>query len=180
MWSNTRRTLLLIVAGVFPVLGPSARAVVAANESQGLKPITTNNGRPVFTIPANSRLARNEHPRCLLTADDLVRVKRRLADRRIARELETIKARSLGDRPWILEQALAYRLTGDRRFLEAMMRNKEWDQPTWIFGWPAAIDLVWDDLSPQQRTALSDAVVRAVSRNGSLYWRPTLHLVSVF
>lgn len=72
-----------------------------------LRSITIENGRPVFNIPPDSRLARNEHPRCLLTMEDLEGVKKRLADPRIARELEVIKTRSLGDRPWILEQALA-------------------------------------------------------------------------
>jgi len=145
-----------------------------------LRSITVENGKPVLNIPPDSRLARNEHPRCLLTIEDLEGVKKRLADPRIARELEVIKNRSLGDRPWILEQALAYRLTGNKRFLDAVRSSPRFERPTWVFGWPAAIDLVWQDLSAEERSRLSDAVVKAIAKDGSLYWRPTLHLVSVF
>lgn len=145
-----------------------------------LKSITMENGKPVFNIPPDSRLARSEHPRLLLTMEDLEKVKKRVCDPRILREFEVIKSRSLGKRPWILEQAIVYRLTGDRRFLDAVRGSPEFRKPTWIFGWPAAIDLVWDDLRSEERRHLSDAVVKAVSKGGSLYWRPTLHLVSVF
>jgi len=145
-----------------------------------LAPITVENGRPLFTIPPDSRLARNEHPRCLLTEEDLERVKQRLSDPGIAREFEVIKTRSLGDRPRMLEQAVAYRLTGEERFLGALKTSSQFEQPTWIFGWPAAIDLIWDDLSAEERGRLSRAVVKAVAKDGALYWRPTLHLASVF
>ena len=43
----------------------------------------------------------------------------------------------------------------------------------------AAKDLIWDDLNVEERRELSDDVAKAVSKDGSLYWRPTLHLVSV-
>jgi hypothetical protein len=94
--------------------------------------------------------------------------------------LEVIKNRSLGDRSRILEQALAYRLTGDRRFLDAVRSSPRFERPTWVFGWPAAIDLIWEDLSAEERSRLGDAVVKAIAKDGSLYWRPNLHLVSVF
>ncbi len=178
-----RITVFLCAASV----GVAAVGLVRDGQAQeetaklaALRPITMENGRPVFDIPPDSRLARNEHPRCLLTIEKLEAAKKRLADPRIARELEVIKNRSLGDRPWILEQALAYRLTGDERFLDAVRSSPRFEQPTWIFGWPAAIDLIWEDLSAEERSRLSDAVVKAITKDGSLYWRPTLHLVSVF
>jgi len=172
--------LAMFVGLVAAVSARNGQAAENTTKPVSFQPITVHNGRPVFTISPDCRLARNEHPRCLLTEEDLERVKRRLADPRIARELEVIKKRSLGDRPSMLEQAVAYRLTGDRRFLQALTNSPQFERPAFTFGWPAAVDLIWEDLSAEQRRALSDAVVKAVAKNGSLYWRPTLHLVSVF
>jgi hypothetical protein len=42
------------------------------------------------------------------------------------------------------------------------------------------VDLIWDDLSAEERRTLSDAVVKAVAKDAGLYWRPTLPRVSVF
>lgn len=164
----------------------TAASVVNGRTQEGtaelplLKPITMEKGRPVFNIPPDSRLARGEHPRMLLTIEDLERVKKRLSHPKIARDFEVIKRRSLGSRAWILEQAIAYRLTGNRQFIEALRSSPQFKKPTWIFDWPATIDLIWEDLGLDERRSLSDAVVKAVAKDGSLYWRPTLHLVSVF
>ncbi len=147
---------------------------------EGLRPITAAAGRPQFHIPPDSRLARNEHPRLLLTATDVDRLKKRLSDPRIAREFEVIKERSFSRRPSNLERAVAYRLTGDERLLDAIRNSADFKRPTWGWGWSATIDLIWEDLSEEERRELSDAVVRSIARDGSEYWRPTLHMVSVF
>jgi len=174
------RTVAIVSVAMCVLLARRQAGAQRPVEDKRLAPVTLKDGQPVFHIPPQSRLARNEHPRCLLCEEDLQRVKARLNDPRIAREFEIIKARALEQNAWILEQALVYRLTGDHRYLEALRGSPQFSRPTWLFGWPAAIDLVWDDLSEQERSRLSDAVVQAVARDGYLYWRPTLQLVSVF
>lgn len=168
-----------------------ARAVSTAQAVEGLravrpdafKPVTTEAGRPKFHIPPDSPLARNERPRLLLGRDDLEVLRRRLADARVAAEFQALRRRA--ERGWNSESeccahALLWRLTGERKYLDAIKRSPQFRQPTWIFGWPATIDLIWDDLADEERRELSDLVVRAVAKDGSLFWRPTLHLVSAF
>ncbi len=140
-------------------------------------------GQPKFVIPPGSRLARNAHPRLLLTRDDLDILRRREADPRLAVQFEALKRQAESDRPndcQGLKRALLWKLTGDRKYLDAIRRSPDFKRPTWTFGWPAMIDLVWDDLTAAERTELSGLVVSAVGQGGSLYWRPTLHLASVF
>ncbi len=151
------------------------------------KPVTLENKRPKFAIPEGSRLARNEHPRFLLVREDLDALKKRIRDPRIAREFEALKRRCSEGRGTLWESwdavcghALLWRLTGDRRFLDAVRNSPEFRRPTWIFGWAATMDLLWEDIAEAERRELSDLVAKAVSKDGSLYWRPTLHLVSVF
>jgi hypothetical protein len=160
-----------------------------ATRPDSFQPVTVEEGEPKFEIPPDSPLARNEHPRFLFAKEDLEILRRRLADPRLAAEFDALKRRSAGtwgDRPgWMTSaHALLWRLTGDRQYLEAIRRSPEFKKPTWIFGWAATMDLIWDDLTPEERKELSDLVANAVSRDGSrfgpLYWRPTLHLVSVF
>jgi len=170
--------VVLALPAAAPVAGAAERLVAVSGE--GLKPVTTAEGRPKFDIPADSPLARNEHPRLLLTAADIERLKERLADPRIAREFEVIRKRSLGSRPSNLERALVYALTGDKQFLEAIKNSSSFKRPTWSWGWSATIDLIWNDLSEGERRELSDAVVKSIAKGGSEYWRPTLHMVSVF
>ena len=157
---------------------------VATARPDAYAPVPLKDGEPYFHIPPNSRLARNEHPRLLLVKDDLAVLKKRIEHPIIAREFQAICAQGLDqarrDAMGLLKCALAYRLTGEKRYLDALKRSPAFGRPTWVFGWPAAIDLVWDDLGAEERQRLSDAVARAVSKGGSLYWRPTLHLVAVF
>ncbi|MBM4050423.1 MAG: hypothetical protein FJ279_35460, partial [Planctomycetes bacterium] len=144
------------------------------------------NGPPQFVVPPDSRLARNEHPRCLLVKEDLETLKRRLAHPRIAAEFEALKRQCEGPRGgWgaesgVCKHALLWRLTGDRKYLDAIRASPEFKRPTWVLGWPATMDLIWDDLTTGERRELSDLVAQAVAKDGSLYWRPTLHLISVF
>lgn len=154
-----------------------------ATQTGAFRPIALEAGRPKFEIPADSPLARNQHPRLLLSAGDLDRLRARLKDPRIAREYEAVQRQAQGE--WKPEthscrHALLWKLTGDRKYLDAIRRSPHFTRPTWIFGWPATMDLIWDDLSEQDRRDLSDRVASAVARDGPLFWRPTLHLASVF
>ena len=137
-------------------------------------------GRPTFHIPADSPLARNEHPRMLLAPNDLAALKLRARHPRIGPYVEIMKRRSKGKYASNLERAVLYRLTGRKEYLQAILDSPELDRPTWIYGWAATVDLIWDDLPGPRRAAMSAALTRAVARGGALYWRPTLHAVSVF
>lgn len=151
------------------------------------RPVPLEDGRPKFSIPEGSRLARNEHPRFLLVREDLETLKERVRDPRIAREFEALRRRGSEGRgalwnSWdgVCSHALLWKLTGERRFLDAVRNAPEFRQPTWLYGWAATLDLLWDDLTSEERRDLSDRVARALSRDGPLFWRPTLHLASVF
>jgi len=175
----------LLALTLFAVSRPATglERVVSAR-LDAYRPVPLRDGEPFFHIPADSRLARNEHPRFLLVREDLAALKKRLEHPTIAAEFRAVCAQGLEHAASrhiaLLKCAIAYKLTGEKKFLDALKASPLFRQPTWIFGWPAAIDLVWDDLGADERQRLSDAVAAAVSRGGSLYWRPTLHLVGVF
>jgi len=149
-------------------------------QREAFRPVALEAGRPRFHIPPDSALARNEHPRFLLTTADLARLKERASDPRLQTHVESMAKRSFSKYPSNLERAVLYRLTGEKRYLAAIVGSKGFERPTWVFTWAATIDLIWDDVSPERRRQLSDAVAEAVAKGGELYWRPTLHLVSVF
>jgi len=81
--------LVLLLAGPWP----TAFAVegLCAATPDGFRPITREAGRPKFNIPPDSPLARNEHPRFLLTKADLEVLRQRLADGRLAAEFQAVK-----------------------------------------------------------------------------------------
>lgn len=154
-----------------------------ATRPGSFRPVTLNEGQPAFLIPPDSSLTNNEHPRLLMGAGDLDRLRERLKDPRIATQLEAITRQAAGE--WksdshSFRHALLWKLTGERKYLDAIRRSPDFKRPTWVFGWPATMDLIWDDLTAEERRELSDLVARAVAKDGSLYWRSTLHLVSVF
>jgi hypothetical protein len=184
---TTRTPLAAAVAAVAALVAP-ARAAPAGAACPSLRivqpgrfrPVTLEAGRPKFHIPADSPLARNEHPRFLLVGGDIDTLKRRAADPRLAPLLETIKRRCFGRFASNLERAVVYRITGEKRYLQAILDSPRLDEPTWCMPWPATIDLIWDDLPAERRRGLSDAAARSIAKGGSLYWRPTLQLASVF
>ncbi|MBL7224130.1 MAG: hypothetical protein ISS72_09775, partial [Candidatus Brocadiae bacterium] len=171
-------TILLNAMGAFADGGPLPRLPLARPGAHGAMEMA--DGRSTFHIPADSPLARNEHPRLLLTKADLPLLRQRAADPRMARYINAMKRRAEGRTPSNLERAFLYRLTGERRYLSAILASKDFARPTWVYGWAATVDLIWDDLADERRRALSDAVTKAVARGGTLYWRPTLHVASVF
>jgi hypothetical protein len=113
--------LVLLLAGPWP----TAFAVegLCAATPDGFRPITREAGRPKFNIPPDSPLARNEHPRFLLTKADLEVLRQRLADGRLAAEFQAVKRQAEG--AWGSESsgwkhALLWRLTGDPKYLESI------------------------------------------------------------
>jgi len=186
---RARKVLLSVLLSAWLLPAAFAAEGLRATRPDLFKPVALEAGQPKFEIPPDSPLARNEHPRFLLAKEDLETLRRRLADPRLAAEFQAVMrqaSRTWGAAPgWVsCTHALLWKLTGDRQYLEAIRRSPEFNKPTWIFGWAATMDLVWDDLTAEERKVLSDLVAKAVSRDGSqfgpLYWRPTLHLVSVF
>ena len=172
-------TIVLLACSVSTAL--AAERLRATDPKSAFKPITMEAGRPTFFIPPDSALARNEHPRLLLSKGDLEILRRRLVDPRIAKEFDALRRRA--ERPQgedLFPCALLWKLTGERKYMDAIRRSPEFKKPTWIFGWPAGIDLVWDDLTVEERREMSDLVAKAVAKDGSLYWRSTLQLVSTF
>ncbi len=118
-----------------------------------------------------------------MSKGDLEILRSRLADPRIAKEFDALKRRAERDRAGEVDfmmHAVLWKLTGDRKYLDAIRRSPDFKKPTWVFGWSAGIDLIWDDLAADERRELSDLVAKAIAKDGSLYWRPTLHLVSTF
>jgi hypothetical protein len=167
----------------WPEFGAGAAEGLRATKTNVFAPVTIEFGQPKFNIPPNSALARNEHPRFLLGKDDLAILRQRLADPRLAPEFQALKKQCQGT--WSSESgtwkhALLWRLTGETNYLEAIRRSPEFKRPNWVLGWAATMDLIWDDLPIEERRELSDLVAHAIAKDGSLYWRPTLHLVSVF
>ena len=171
---------LLLAALCLPTAAPALERLAAADPAR-YAPVTLVDGRPRFAIPPDSRLARNEHPRFLLTRDDLAVLRRRIADPAIAAQLAALKRRCAGRFPNNLERALVYRLTGEREWLDALRATGfARATPTFLWEWAATADLLWDEWTADERRAMSDALARAIARGGSLYWRPTLPVVSVF
>ncbi len=171
--------VLVALAAIHAVAAERLRATLP----DSFKPITLEANQPLFHIPPDSPLARNEHPRLLLSTGDLERLHARMKDPRILQEYAAIKRQAQGE--WKCESdsckhALLWKLTGERKYLDAIRRSPEFKKPTWLFGWPATMDLIWEDLAPGERRELSDLLARAVGKDGTLYWRSTLHLVSVF
>jgi hypothetical protein len=180
---DRRKIVLLAVLFAGPWQGAFAVEGMLATRPDAFQRVALEAGRPRFSIPAGCRLARNEHPRCLLAREDLDVLRARLADGRLAAEFRAVLRQAGG--AWRPESggcqhALAWKLTGDRRYLEAIQHSPEFQRPSFLFGWAATLDLIWDDLTPEERRMLSDRVAQAIVRDGSLYWRPTLPLVSVF
>ena len=144
-----RKTLFLVPFFFLQATSHGLDSIRSARP-RSYRPVSLRNGKVYFHIPPDSRLARNEHPRFLLVKEDIAALKRRIKNPIIAAEfravcrqaLEQARTSSIG----LFKCALAYKLTGDRKYLEALKNSPNFHRPTWIFGWPAAIDLVWDEL----------------------------------
>ncbi len=93
---DTRKVLLFAMLVAGPLPGTLAVEGPLATRPQAFRPVTLEAGRPKFHISPDSRLARNEHPRCLLTKEDLDVLRTRLADARLAAEFRALQ-RQAGD-----------------------------------------------------------------------------------
>ena len=86
----TREVFLFAMLVAGPLPGALAVEGPLATRPQAFRPVTLEAGRPKFHIPPNCRLARNEHPRFLLTKEDLDVLRARLTDARFAAEFRAI------------------------------------------------------------------------------------------
>ncbi|MBN1674639.1 MAG: heparinase II/III family protein [Kiritimatiellae bacterium] len=120
-------------------------------------------------IPANSPLARGEHPRLLFTSGDLPRLRQRLTDPRIARELEWAKKLASEGKADAILLGVLYHLTEEPLYLEqARKKISRW----WSQEYPLAADLVMASLSPEEQAKEAGHLVEVIQNNR---WRP--HLV---
>ena len=109
---------LTLFAASRPAIG--LERVVSAR-LDAYRPVPLRDGEPFFHIPADSRLARNEHPRFLLVREDLAALKKRLDHPTIAAEFRAVCAQGLehaaSRHTALLKCAIAYKLTGEKKFL---------------------------------------------------------------
>ena len=117
-------------------------------------------------VSADCALARREHPRLLFTKADLPRLRARLQEPRLARELAW--ARQLADKGKASAVLLGvlYHLTGEQAYLdEAKARLR----PGWHQTYALAADLVMAGMTPAEQQAEADRLVEQIRANR---WRP--------
>jgi len=117
-------------------------------------------------VPADCALARGEHPRLLFTQADLPRLRARLQQPRLARELAW--ARQLADqgKASAVLLGILYHLTGEGAYLE---QAKARLRPGWAQTYALAADLVMAGMTPAEQRAEADRLVEQVQANR---WRP--------
>jgi len=120
-------------------------------------------------VPADSPLARNEHPRLLLVTQDIPRLRERLKDPRLAEELAWARKLAAEEKASPILLGVLYHLTGDRQYLE---QGKARLRPSWIQTYPLAADLLMAGMTPEEQQAQADRMVEMIKENR---WRP--HLV---
>ncbi|HPD16784.1 MAG TPA: heparinase II/III family protein [Planctomycetota bacterium] len=117
-------------------------------------------------VPADCPLARKEHPRLLFTKADLPRLRERLTQPRLARELVWAKQLASQGKASAILLGVLYHLTEDRQYLEKARAKLE---PSWVQTYPLAADLVMAGLSPEEQRAEADRIVAIVRKER---WRP--------
>ncbi|MEA3367489.1 MAG: hypothetical protein U9R68_05180, partial [Planctomycetota bacterium] len=117
-------------------------------------------------VPADCAIARREHPRLLFTRPDLPRLRARLQEPRLARELAS--ARQLADKGKASAVLLGvlYHLTGERAYLD---QAKARLRPGWNQTYALAADLVMAGMTAGEQQAEADRLVEQIRANR---WRP--------
>lgn len=147
------RALLLVALATVAVL--PGHVVAAASISTGMVKI----GR--LMVPTDSPLARNEHPRLLLTKADIPKLRERVKQPGCREDFELLKRtldeglrrRSKRAQSALVPLCLMYYITGDGKYAEAA---KKWLLRHGDFGVYAtlglyAYDMLYDVLSPDER-----------------------------
>jgi len=120
-------------------------------------------------VPADCPLARREHPRLLFTKADIPRLRERLKNPVIAKELAWAKKLAAEGKASPILLGVLYHLTGDRQYFEQARAKLK---PTWVQTYPLAADLLMAAMTPQEQQAEADRIVQVIKENR---WRP--HLV---
>jgi hypothetical protein len=154
-------TLMMLVLVAVVASGRSAQAAPASEA-----PAVTIGG---VQVPGASALARKEHPRLLFTRADIPRLRARLENPRLAKELAWAKEVAETDDASAILLGVLYHLTGEQRYFE---KAKAKLQPSWIQTYPLAADLLMAGMTPEEQQAEADKMVQIVRDER---WRP--HLV---
>jgi hypothetical protein len=123
-------------------------------------------------VRADSPLAKGEHPRLLITRDQLPAIRARLKNPEIAKYVEQAREIAKLGKADALLLAVLYQVTGEAQYADmakAKLRRPDWD-PTWAF----AFDLVAETMTEDERRAQADAILATVQKE---IWRPRILLV---
>jgi len=112
-------------------------------------------------IPADSPLARKEHPRLLFTKADIPRLRGRLKNPRIAKELQWAKQMVSQNKANAVLLGVLYYLIDDKQYLEQAKANL---QPSWTPDYALAADLVMGGLDAAEQNALAEKLIEVIKK----------------
>ncbi|HUT32607.1 MAG TPA: heparinase II/III family protein [Planctomycetota bacterium] len=121
-------------------------------------------------VPADCALAKKEHPRLLFTRADLPRLRERLKQPRLAKELEWAKSLAADGKASAILLGVLYHLTGEKAYLDQARAKL---RPSWVQTYPLAADLVMGGLGPEEQRAEADRLVAVLKAER---WRPHVAL----
>jgi hypothetical protein len=141
-------------------------------------------------VPDNCALARNEHPRLLLTKADIPKLRGRVKEAGCREDYELLK-RTLDDglrrgsdraRGALVPLCLVYYVTGDKTYFDAA---KRWLLERGVFDVYAtqglyAYDMLYDDLTPQERRQCEEKSLKFVREQK---WRQSgvfMHALAIY
>jgi len=141
-------------------------------------------------VSGDCPLARNEHPRLLLTKADIPRLRERVKEAGCREDFELLK-RTLDDglrkgsdraRGALVPLCLVYYVTGDKTYLDAA---KQWLLEQGVFDVYAtqglyAYDMLYDDLTPQERRQCEEKSLKFVREQK---WRQSgvfMHALAIY
>jgi hypothetical protein len=137
-------------------------AALAAGRSLAAETVTIGG----VEVPATCALATKEHPRLLFTRADLPRLKERLKNPRLAKELAWAKQLASEKKAGAILLGVLYYLTDDRQYIE---QAKAQLQPSWIQTYALAADLVMGAETPEEQRAEAGRIVAILKAER---WRP--------
>jgi len=119
-------------------------------------------------VPADSALARGEHPRLLFTKRDLPRLRQRLRRPRLAKELAWAKELAGKGKASPILLGVLYHLTQEPAYLEQARKRL---RPDWDQRYPLAADLVMGGVSGEEQKREAGRLVAVIKKNR---WRPQI------
>jgi hypothetical protein len=137
-------------------------AVLAAGRGLASETVTIGG----VEVPTTCALATKEHPRLLFTRADLPRLKERLKNPRLAKELAWAKQLASEKKAGAILLGVLYYLTDDRQYIEQARARL---QPSWIQTYALAADLVMGAETPEEQRAEAGRIVAILKAER---WRP--------